>query len=118
MFLKLGIIGVILIVGGIIFSSEISTLFPNTTSTGVDSLKTDVKTLATDSADTVNKKIESTVDKAETELTEFGQKSIQSAEETLESSVDKVETKFSEIQNDSEEYLEENITENIPFIDS
>jgi len=92
MFLKLVIIGVILIIGGTVFSSEIHELFPNTSTEGVNSIKSDVKILTT--------------------------KSIESAENKIESSIDKTETKFTEIKQDSSEFIEEKITDKIPFLNS
>ena len=118
MFLKLGIIGIVLIVCGIIFSSEILSNFPNTTSTGIDSLKSDANALVTAAKDTTSQRIEATVDNAEKEFTKFSHNAIQSAEKTLESSVNQTEIKLSEIKNDSSEYFEENIAEKIPFVDS
>ena len=89
MLIKLGIIGAI-VVGGILFASEIQELFPESTTTGVDSFKSDVSTLASDS--------------------------IQTAEQTIESSVEEAETKLSEIKQNSTDFVEENVVDNIPFI--
>ena len=90
MIIKLGIIGAIIVVGGILFASEIQELFPESTTTGVDSFKSDVSTLASDS--------------------------IQTAEQTIESSVEEAETKLSEIKQNSTDFVEENVVDNIPFI--
>jgi len=45
MLLKLGILEVILIIGGIVFSGEIQEFFPNTNTKGVNSIKSNVKIL-------------------------------------------------------------------------
>ncbi len=113
MLLKIALLGSILIVGGIIFSSQIQEIFPNTSTDGVNSLKSDISSLTSKSIDKAEEKIESSVDKAEEKLTDFGHQTIQSAEEKIETSVKKVENKISEIHQNSTEYIEENITEKI-----
>jgi len=90
MFLKIGILATILVIGGIMFSSEIQAIFPNTSTTVVDSLETDVNTIT--------------------------EKSVDSAEKKIESSVDKVETKLYEIKQNSTEYVEEKISETFLFL--
>ena len=113
MLLKIAVLGSILIVGGIIFSSQIQETFPNASTDGVNSLKSDVSSLTSKSINKAEEKIESSVYKAEEKLTDFGHKTIQSAEEKIESSVKKAENKISEIHQDSTEYIEENLTEKI-----
>lgn len=90
MFLKIGILATILVLGGIMFSSEIQSIFPNTSTTVVDSLETDVNILT--------------------------EKSVDSAEKKIESSVDKVETKLYEIKQNSTEYVGEKISETFLFL--
>ena len=90
MIIKLAIIGAVVLIGVITFASELQELFPNTTSTGVNSLKSDMSALASES--------------------------IQTAEQTIDSSVEKAETKFSEIKQNSTNYVEENIVDKIPFL--
>ena len=63
MFLKLGIIVFIMVIGGIAFSSEISTLFPNTSTTAANSLKDDVQNLSSKTVDSAEKKIEESLNK-------------------------------------------------------
>lgn len=92
MLLKLGIIGMILILGGIIFSSEIQEFFPNTSTNGVNSLKFDVEILTV--------------------------KSIESAEEKIELSLNQTQTKLVEITQESSDYIEEKIANKIPFLNS
>ena len=116
MIIKLGIIGAIVVVGGILFGTEIQELFPESTTTGVDSFKSDVSTLASDSIQTAEQTIESSVEEAETKLTDFGHQTIQTAEQTIESSVETTETKLSEIKHNSTNFVEENVVEKIPFI--
>lgn len=63
MFIKLGIIGAILIVGGLVFSSEINGLFPNTSNSVVDSLKEDVGGIGTKATESVEKRLDVSIDK-------------------------------------------------------
>ncbi len=118
MLLKLGIIATILVVGGIIFSSEIQQNFPNTSTDGVNSLKTDVNTLATNSFESAEQKITSSAEQAGTKLSDFGHQSVQTAENTINSSVEQAETKLSEIKQDSSEFIEENIADKFEFLNS
>lgn len=118
MLLKLGIIATILIVGGIIFSSEIQQYLPNTSTDGVNSLKTDVNTLTTESFESAEQKITSSAEQAGTKLSDFGHQSVQTAENTINSSVEQAETKLSEIKQDSSEFIEENITDKFEFLNS
>ncbi len=116
MLLKLGIIAAILVVGGIIFSSEIQSIFPNTSTTVVNSLETDVSTLTTKSIESAGQKIESSIEKVETKLSDIGHQTIQTAENTINSSVEQVETKLSEIKQNSTDYVEETIDNNFSFL--
>jgi len=90
MILKLGILTGLLILGGIIFSSEIQSFFPNTSTNGVDSLKSDVKILTT--------------------------KTVETAEEKIESSINQTHTKLVEIKGESSDYIEKKITDKITFL--
>ena len=84
MLLKIAVLGSILIVGGIIFSSQIQETFPNASTDGVNSLKSDVSSLTSKSINKAEEKIESSVYKAVEKLTDFGHQTIQSAEEKIE----------------------------------
>lgn len=61
MFVKLGIIAVILVAGGLFFSSEISNLFPNTSASITESVKTDISNLGTKTSNTFESKIDEAV---------------------------------------------------------
>ena len=63
MFIKLGIIAGILILGGMIFSNEIDTLFPSTSTNVVNSLKEDVSNFGIKATDSVEKRIDESIDK-------------------------------------------------------
>ena len=118
MILKLALLGSILIVGSIFFTSQIQEIFPNTSSDGVNSLKSDVSSLTTSSIDIVEEKIEISVKKTENKISEFGHIAVNKAENTIESSVKEAENKFSEIQQNSKEYFEKNITKKISAANS
>lgn len=62
MFLKLGILGVLLILGGIVFSSEISGFFSNTSALVTESLKHDVNNISQKATESIENKIESSLD--------------------------------------------------------
>ena len=62
MFIKLGIIGAILIAAGFIFSSEINTLFPNTSTSVVESLKSDVSDIGIKTTQSVENRVEKSLD--------------------------------------------------------
>ena len=63
MFIKLGIIVGIIVLGGMIFSNEIDTLFPTTSATVVDSIKEDVSNLSSKTVNSVEQRIDNSVDK-------------------------------------------------------
>jgi len=63
MFIKLGIIAGIIILGGMVFSNEIDTLFPSTSATVVNSLKDDVSNFGTIASESVEKRIDESIDK-------------------------------------------------------
>ena len=63
MFIKLGIIAGIIILGGMIFSNEIDVLFPSTSASVVNSLKDDVSNFGTIASESVEKRIDESVDK-------------------------------------------------------
>jgi predicted PurR-regulated permease PerM len=63
MFIKLGIIIGIVILGGMIFSNEIDNLFPNTSATVLDSLKNDVSNFSSKALDSVEQRIDDSIDK-------------------------------------------------------
>ena len=63
MFIKLGIIAGIIILGGMVFSNEIDVLFPSTSATVVNSLKEDVSNFGTIASESVEKRIDESVDK-------------------------------------------------------
>lgn len=82
MFLKLGIIGAILIAGGLIFSSEINGLFPNTSNSVVESLKEDVGGIGTKATESVEKRLDTSIDKVVEKTSEQINSGINNAKES------------------------------------
>ena len=63
MFIKLGIIAGIVILGGMIFSTEIDNIFPTTSATIFDSLMDDVTNFGSKASDSVDQRIDESIDK-------------------------------------------------------
>ena len=91
MIIKLGIIAAVLILGGMMFSTEITALFPNTSASLTDSLKSDFNNLnaiITDSAEnrldtSVDKTIQSVSDSVYGGITETGDKLVENVNEKI-----------------------------------
>ena len=104
MFIKLGIIAGILILGGMIFSNEIDTLFPSTSVNVVNSLKEDVSNFGTKATDSVEKRIDESIDKIvdktgdaiTNEISETGDKISDKISDVKESSKQTINEKFSD----------------------
>ena len=104
MFIKLGIVAGILILGGMIFSNEIDTLFPSTSSNVVNSLKEDVSNFGTKATDSVEKRIDESIDKIvdktgdaiTNEISETGDKISDKISDVKESSKQTINEKFSD----------------------
>ena len=104
MFIKLGIIAGILILGGMIFSNEIDTLFPSTSANVVDSLKEDISNFGAKATDSVEKRIDDSIDKIvdktgdaiTNEISEAGDKISDEISDVKESSKQKIDEKFSD----------------------
>jgi len=103
MFIKLGIIAGILILGGMIFSNEIDTLFPSTSASVVNSLKEDVSNFGEKATNSVEKRIDDSIDKIvdktgdaiTNEISETGDKISDEISEVRESSKQKIDEKLS-----------------------
>lgn len=63
MFIKLGIIAGIVILGGMIFSTEIGNIFPTTSATIFDSLMDDVTSFGSKASDSVDQRLNESIDK-------------------------------------------------------
>ena len=98
MFIKLGIIAGIIILGGMIFSTEIDNMFPTTSASVVDSIKNDVSNLGEKASDSVEQRIDGSIDKIvdktgnaiSDEINEAGEKITNEISEAKESSQEKI----------------------------
>jgi predicted PurR-regulated permease PerM len=94
MFIKLGIIIGVVILGGMIFSNEIDNLFPNTSTTVLDSLKNDASNFSSKALDSVEQRIDDSIDKIvdntnnsiSNKISDVGDKVASKISETKESS--------------------------------
>ena len=94
MFIKLGIIAGIVILGGMIFSTEIGNIFPTTSASIFDSLMDDVTNFGTNAVDSADQRIDESIDKIvdktsnslTNEISEAGNKISNNISEAKESS--------------------------------
>jgi len=110
MFIKLGIIVGIVILGGMIFSTEIYNLFPATSVTTVDSLKNDVTNLGSKATDSIEKRIDESMD------TIVNKTSNTVNNEIIEVG-DKITSEISEVKESSQEIINKEIS-NFDLIES
>ena len=103
MFIKLGIIAGIIILGGMIFSNEIDTLFPSTSASVFDSLKQDASNFGSKASDSVEQRIDSSIDKIVDKTTE-------SISEEISEAGDKVTNEISEAKESSQKAIKEEIS--------
>ena len=103
MFIKLGIIAGIVILGGMIFSNEIDNLFPTTSATVFDSLKNDVSNFGSQASDSVEQRIDSSIDK-------IVDKTSESISEEISEAGDKVTNEISEAKESSQKVIKEEIS--------
>jgi len=103
MFIKLGIIAGILILGGMIFSNEIDTLFPSTSANVVSSLKEDVSNFGQTATDSVEKRIDDSIDKIVDKTGDVINNEISEAG-------DKISDKISDVKDSSKQKLDEKLS--------
>ena len=127
MLIKLGIIAAILILGGMIFSTEITTLFPSTSALLADSLKDDINTLnekVTNSAEnrldtSIDKTIQSVSDSVYQGITETGDKLVENVNEKISEGITEtgynITTEIIESSESSKEILTNKISDFDPF---
>ena len=103
MFIKLGIIAGIVILGGMIFSNEIDNLFPTTSATVLDSLKNDVSIFGSKASDSVEQRIDSSIDK-------IVDKTSESISNEISDAGDKISDEISEAKKSSQKTIKEEIS--------
>jgi len=103
MFIKLGIIAGIVILGGMIFSNEIDNLFPTTSATMFDSLKNDVSIFGSKASDSVEQRIDSSIDK-------IVDKTSESISNEISDAGDKISDEISEVKESSQQTIKDEIS--------
>ena len=103
MFIKLGIMVGIVILGGMIFSNEIDNLFPTTSATVLDSLKNDVSIFGSKASDSVEQRIDSSIDK-------IVDKTSESISNEISDAGDKIFNEISEVKESSQKTIQEEIS--------
>jgi len=103
MFIKLGIIVGIVILGGMIFSTEIGNIFPTTSASVFDSLIDDVTNFGTKASDSVEQRIDESVDK-------IVDKTSNSVTNEISETGDKITNKISEAKESSQKTINEEIS--------
>ena len=127
MLIKLGIIAAVLILGGMIFSTEITTLFPSTSALLADSLKDDINALnekVTNSAEnrldtSIDKTIQSVSDSVYQGITETGDKLVENVNEKISEGItetgNNIKTQIVESSESSKEILVNEVSGFDPF---
>ncbi len=127
MLIKLGIIAVVLILGGMMFSTEITALFPSTSALLADSLKDDINALnekVTNSAEnrldtSIDKTIQSVSDSVYQGITETGDKLVENVNEKISEGItetgDNIKTQIVESSESSKEILVNEVSGFDPF---
>ena len=127
MLIKLGIIGAVLVLGGMMFSTEITTLFPNTSALLSDSLKDDINSLnqkVTNSAEnrldsSIDRTIQSVSDSVYEGITETGDKLVENVNEKISEGItetgDNIKSQIVESSQSSKETLVNEVSQFDPF---
>ena len=127
MLIKLGIIVAVFVLGGMMFSTEITALFPNTSAILSDSLKNDINglnTKITNSAEnrldtSIDKTIQSVSDSVYQGITETGDKLVENVNEKISEGItetgDNIKTEIIESSESSKEILTNKISDFDPF---
>ena len=127
MLIKLGIIVAIFVLGGMMFSTEITALFPNTSALLSDSLKNDINALntkITNSAEnrldtSIDKTIQSVSDSVYEGITETGDKLVENINKKISEGIteteDNIQTEPIELSKSFEEILTNEISGFDPF---
>jgi len=127
MLIKLGIIAAVLILGGMIFSTEITTLFPSTSALLADSLKDDINALnekVTNSAEnrldtSIDKTIQSVSDSVYEGITQTGDELVENVNKKISEGItetgDNVKTQIVESSESSKEIFVNEVSGFDPF---
>jgi len=108
MLIKLGIIAGIVILGGMIFSTEIGNIFPTTSASVFDSLMDDVTNFGAKASDSVDQRIDESIDK-------IVDKTSNSITNEISEAGDKITNEISEAKESSQKTITEEISNFDPF---
>ena len=125
MLIKLGIIVAVFVLGGMMFSTEITALFPNTSALLSDSLKNDINALntkITNSAETgldtsIDKIIQSISDSVYEGITETGDKLVENVNQKISEGITETGDNIKNEIIESSESSKENLTNEISSFD-
>ena len=108
MLIKLGIIAGIIVLGGMIFSNEIDSIFPSTSATVIDSLKDDVSNFGEKTSESVEKRIDNSIDK-------IVDKTGQAITDEISEVGDKISSEITDVKESSQEIIQDEISSFNPF---
>ena len=108
MLIKLGILAGIVVLGGMIFSNEIDSIFPSTSATVIDSIKDDFSNFGEKASESVEKRIDSSIDKI---VDKTGEAITNEISEVGE----KISSEITEVKESSQEIIQEEISSFNPF---
>lgn len=103
MFIKLGIIACIIVLGGMVFSNEIDTFFPTTSAAVIDSIKDDVSNIGSKASESVKKRMDELVDKIVDKTTD-------SITNEISETGDKITNEISEVKDSSRKIISEEVS--------
>jgi len=110
MLIKLGIIAAVLVLGGMMFSTEITSLFPSTSALLADSLKNDIDALNSKVTNSAENRLDSSIDQT---IQGVSDSVYQGITETGDKLVENVNEKISEGITETGDKLVENVNEKI-----
>ena len=110
MFIKLGIIAGIVILAGMVFSNEITNIFPTTSATVVDSIKDDVTNIGVEASKSVEQRIDNSID-------EIVNKTSTTITSEINEAGNKITTEISEVKQSSEKIIDKELS-NLNPLDS
>ena len=125
MLIKLGIIVAVFVLGGMIFSTEITELFPNTSVLLSDSLKNDINSLNTKITNSFENRLDTSIDKTIQSvsdsvyegITETGDKLVENVNEKISEGITEAGDNIKNEIIESSESSKENLTNEISNID-
>ncbi|MBS1267861.1 MAG: hypothetical protein MAG458_00575 [Nitrosopumilus sp.] len=114
MLIKLGIIAGIIVFGGIIFSDEIKSFFPNSSGETFDLLKDDISDLSLIASDSIENKIDSSIDKIVDKTSDSISTTIS---DEINTAGNKISNEISDVKESSQQIIKEKIS-NFNLIES